>query len=138
MLLLTMLVNLGLNSNTMLTSLKDAQVISTKSIIKKNSAIILFKPNCMSCRIQIKNLDCLKDKFDITLLGAFGTEGSLRKEYLKYYSKFKAFYANSNALEGLGIRGQATPKTIIIKEKKQFKFIGTKTCQSLLNSVGYL
>jgi thiol-disulfide isomerase/thioredoxin len=113
-------------------SLKSSDVVSFQSLIQNKTLAILFQADCLSCRAQIQELDCLKDKTNVIILGAFSHEDKLRREVSKYYKEFKAYYADKSILKKLQISEVATPQILVFDKNQIRKSIGKKKCKDLL------
>lgn len=131
----TILISLSLRAQTILKSLNDSSVVSLVELAKNRDVLFMvFKKDCVPCKKQIKQLSCLKKKRDVVLIGSFGSESSLRNEYLKYKMPYPGYYMSVGELNELGISEQITPQMIDLKTKRIF--LGFLTCKNLYQKLG--
>lgn len=112
-------------------SLIDSSVIRLNtSDLDKPLLGVLFKKDCVPCRKQIRDLNCLKEKFFVFLIGAYSSESSLRQEYLKFKTNFPAYLASTDLLESLKLNSAATPVLIKFEDHATTIFTGYKKCEA--------
>jgi len=93
---------------------------------------MIYQPNCGSCLKQVKKFSCLKAP--IYLIGAYGSEQSLRLEYKKMKTTSPAFMINAEVervfkpVEGL------TPQIIGVNGKLRFNLLGDTDCSDIQNT----
>lgn len=123
---------LSFASDLSIRSLDSAETLPLKDVLKEKTIAVLYQSDCSSCRIQISQLDCLEDDYNIVLLGGFSSEKKLRLEKLKYHKKYKAYLADNEILKALKVDRKATPQTFIFESKRALKVIGRKKCSDIL------
>jgi hypothetical protein len=130
--LLSLLLSTAIAAAPSIRSLTNVETIPLNKVIKPKTVVILFQAGCASCRQQMKDLDCLKGRYEVVLLGAFSTEAELRKEHRKYHPKFKSYYASKDVLKHLKITEMATPQIMVYQHDKVIHSVGLKACSKIV------
>lgn len=112
-----------------LRSLQDATVASVPPQASKPSIGVIFKKDCLPCRKQLKDLKCLKEEFDVFLIGGFSSEAGLRQEYLKIGQNYPAFYGDTESLLKLNVVSEATPQLLHFTDSGPKVHLGYRKCE---------
>ena len=112
-----------------LLSLSDVHRVSLSEIKKDRSLVVVFQPDCSSCKKQIHDLSCLEKDHFIRLVGMGGSEKALRIEYRKMKTSYPAYLADASVLKALGVESTITPQIILWRWGKQKKSFGYKKCE---------
>lgn len=101
--------------------------------LKEKSPLILvfFKSDCIPCREQLEQTQCLEDQFEVKLVGVFSSEPDLKNEYLKMKTSWPAFYGDSQLLQSFGIVAEATPQILLLTKNDRYHHVGLWPCEKL-------
>lgn len=133
---MNMLLSIVFSINTAFASpfvkiLGSARTEKLSKIIESPAVAVLFQVDCPSCKMQIQDLKCLESKYKIILLGAFSSEASLAKEYLKMKVSYPAYYVDRDTLRTLNVSERGTPQAVLFIKNKTSIFLGYRKCREL-------
>ena len=135
LLAILLLVSISTRADIQLRSLKDVASITLSAEQLKNNIFVVFQPNCVACKKQLANLNCLNPHTKIRLLGAFASEQMLRSEYRKMASTWPGYYADKRVLQQFSVTSQIAPQTLVYTTSRVFRFLGYTECDEIKKAI---
>jgi len=115
-----------------LLSLKDASIRKIDlEMLSKPTLFMIFQPNCSACHLQVRDLQCLKNKYEVILIGAYSSESSLRQEYRRMGRSYESYLGEDAFLKALNAKQGLTPELIMYKKKKSQHLLGLTPCTEI-------
>ena len=115
-----------------LRSLIDASVRSVDlNNLKKRTLFLIFQSDCPACQLQVRDLQCLKSKYDVILIGAYSSEKLLRQEYRRMGQPYESFLGEGAFLKALKAQQGLTPELIILSQNKGRHILGLTPCAEI-------
>lgn len=93
---------------------------------------VYFQPDCLSCRRQAKQLQCMTEEaVIIRYVGARSAEKELRQESSRMGVQGRAFGVTERDLSGLGFSEPATPQGALFLGNQVKRWLGAKNCEEV-------
>lgn len=115
-------------------SLRSAERLELQKELRHGDFLMLFQPDCSSCKAQITQLSCLNRP--IKLLGTYGSEERLQLEYKKFKTKFPGFFIEDKILKIINPQlSSVTPQFFVVDRTKQQSIVLKNLGYGLTNCV---
>lgn len=108
--------NLLANTSVRLKRLQAAEYLDFNQSFNDKDLVMLFQPECSSCKAQIQELACLNQE-SIKLLGVHESEERIETEYKRLKTKIQGLYIDPQALQSINPKLEVmTPMFFLVKK----------------------
>lgn len=115
-----------------LRSLKDASVRSLDlEHLQRPTLFMIFQSECSACQLQVRDLLCLQNKYEVILIGAYSSEKLLRQEYRRMGRPYESYLGEDTFLKALKTKQGLTPELFVYNKKDTKHLLGLTPCAEI-------